>query len=65
MRSELKIKQLGEIVMSDKNKVIRTVIISIAIIVASSILAWAIRDGARYLGDAINSGLFHIGNTLQ
>jgi hypothetical protein len=50
--------------MSDKNKIIRTVIISIAIIVASFILAGAIRDGARYMGDAINNGLFHIGNTM-
>ena len=48
--------------MSDKTSVIRTVILSIAIIVASLILAWAIRDGARYIGDAVNSGLFHIGN---
>ena len=49
--------------MSDKNRIIRTAIISIAIIVASFILAWAIRDGARYIGDAINSGLIHIGNS--
>jgi len=45
--------------MSGKNDLAKILIISAAIIIASVILAWAIRDGARYLGDAINAGLIH------
>ncbi|MCL2678194.1 MAG: hypothetical protein FWE85_03975 [Clostridiales bacterium] len=47
--------------MQDKQALIKTVIIAAAIIAAAFIL----KDGLRYIGEAINAGLIHIGNSVQ
>lgn len=48
--------------MSDKSKdLVKTIIFSAAIIIASLILAFAINKGARYIGDPIGNGLSFIG----
>lgn len=43
--------------MKDRQKLISTIIIALAIIVASLILA----DAIRYFGEAINAGLIGLG----
>ena len=48
------------IVMKDWQKLIGAIIIALAIVGASLILA----DAIQYLGDAINAGLFGIANRL-
>ena len=50
----------GGITMSGKTDLAKSLIIAAAIIIASVILAWAIKDGARYLGNAIHAGLIHL-----
>lgn len=45
-----------DIVMKDWQKLIGSIIIALAILSASLILA----DAVRYVGEAMNAGLFHI-----